>query len=232
MKNRTLKASLIVLLLAMITLAIISGTLAKYVETVSGTDSARVAKFEYSATAGGVELTKNTAASINLFNTVNDTEVYGASQNTNTQKLVAPGTCGTFDIVASNTSEVKVAVTYSMTETNSNNIPIVYCIKNGGTTKYYSSVETGTITIGNDVKTALSIPTNTITINGDLTDMLADASAELAATDGTTATTATTTVSWFWAFGDGTNDTRDTGLGTTGTATVSVLVNATFTQVD
>lgn len=42
--------------------------------------------------------------------------------------------------------------------------------------------------------------------------------------------TATTTIYWRWAF-EG-NDANDTTLGTAGTATVTVTVSATFTQVD
>lgn len=234
MKNKTLRLSLIVLLLAIVTMCVITGTLARYVETVSGTDSARVAKFAYKAKVGATEFTAS-PVTINLFNTINDGEVYGAEANINTEKLVAPGTCGSFDIVAENTSETKVAVTYSMAETNNNDVPIVYVIKNGATSKYYSAVETGTITLGSDIKEKLEISTDTITIDGDLDDMLADVSLQLNATDGTDAnkTTATTTVAWFWAFGNGTTDTRDTGLGKLATLpTVNVVINARFAQVD
>ena len=236
MKNKTLKIALIILLLAIVTMSIISGTLSKYVETVSGTDSARVAKFDYTAKVGETEFT-TTAASINLFNTVNDTEVYGTSANINTQKLVAPGTVGHFNIDVSNSSEVKVKVTYTISETNAGNIPIVYFLKQGDTIKYYSAKvsESTTVTVGADVQAVTGA--TAATINGTLSDMADVLYTELAASDGLTAVTpaTTTTIGWFWAFGDGTTsvDNADTSLGTAETlATVTTNVNVTFTQMD
>ena len=47
MNNKTLRLGLLIILLVAITMSIIAGTLANYVESVTATDSARVAKFEY-----------------------------------------------------------------------------------------------------------------------------------------------------------------------------------------
>jgi len=237
MKNKILKISLAVLLLAIVTISIISGTLAKYVETVSGTDSARVAKFAYTAEVAGTELT-TTPVAINLFNTVNDTEVYGASANiNNTEKLVAPGTVGSFDIDVSNLSETKVKVTYAFSEENTGNIPIVYFLKQGSTIKYYSAevAKNSTVTVGSDVSAVTGA--TTATIDGTLDEMADVLYTELAASNGTTAVTpsVTTTVGWFWAFGDGSTsvDNADTSLGKADTlAEITTNVNVTFTQVD
>lgn len=233
MKNKTLRIGLIVLLLVCVTLSIISGTLAKYVEVVKGTDSARVAKFDYEAKVGTTELTTQ-GVSLNLFNTAFDDQVYGATNNINTEKLVAPGTYGSFDIVATNKSEVDVSVKYSITETNNGEIPIIYFVKNGNTVNYYSSVETGEITLGSDVKTGIGASTDTITVSGNLSAMADLISATLEATTGTAGTPVTTTIGWFWAFGDpATKDTRDTEKGKATTlGTVNVEVKATFEQVD
>ena len=235
MKNKVLRISLVILLLAVLTMSIISGTLAKYVETVSGTDTARVAKFAYKAKVGETEFAA-TPVSINLFNTVNDTELYGNSANLNGEaKLVAPGTYGSFDVVVDNTSEVKVNVSFSITETNSG-IPIVYYIDNGTTKTYYSGqvAKNTVLTVGSDVATATGAAT--VTVTGDLTDMASSVATTLNATDGTEAgkTTATYTIGWFWAFGDGTTavDTADTTLGKAATASVTANIGVTFTQVD
>ena len=237
MKSKTFRISLVVILLALITMSVISGTLAKYVETVRGNDSARVAKFAYKAKIGESEFTDGTT--INLFNTVNDTEVYGTQNNINNgTKLVAPGTYGSFSVVAENTSEVKVGVSFSVSETNSNSIPIVYYIDNNGTKTYYSDVvTTNSVAVGTDLASVLGVSaSSTVAIAGDL-DALANAIAtELNATDGTEAnkTTSTATIGWFWAFGDGTNnaDSADTTLGKAGTATVQANIGVTFTQLD
>ena len=236
MKNKTFRLSLIVLLLAIVSLSVISGTLAKYVETVRVNDAARVAKFEYTATANGTEL--EDGATINLFNTVNDDEVYAkGAANQNTEKLVAPGTYGHFDVVATNKSEVAIDVAYNLTETNTGSIPIVYFIKNGNTTTYYSNIVNSTtaVAVGEDIADYLGLQASeNVTISGNLTTMATAIGASLDATNNTNTTTATSTIGWFWAFGDATNnrDTADTTLGKAGTATVSVNIGVTFTQAD
>ena len=158
----------------------------------------------------------------------------GTTNNINTEKLVAPGTYGSFDIVATNKSEVDVSVKYSITETNEAGVPIVYFVKNGSDINYYSSVETGSVTLGSDVKTGIGVSTDTITVSGNLSAMANLISTTLEATTGTAGTPVTTTVGWFWAFGDpATKDTRDTEKGKATTlGTVSVEVKATFEQVD
>ena len=242
--NKVLRVSLIILLLAVVTICIISGTLAKYVETVSGTDTARVAKFEYTATAGGTTLTTSPVA-INLFNTVDDVEVYDpAGHNANGgTKLVAPGTYGYFNVVATNLSEVKVGVTYNITETNAGNVPIVYFIKPaGGNLAFYSDkVSTSSVAVGADVAEYINTLTTdtiaagtTVTIDGDLSDLSNALGTQMAATNNTTGVTKTDIVGWFWAFGDASSnvDSADTTIGKTGTATVTTNVGVTFTQVD
>ena len=237
MKNKTFRISLVVVLLAVVTISVISGTLAKYVETVTGTDTARVAKFSYKAKIGETEFTDG--ATINLFNTVNDTEVYGAQNNINGgTKLIAPGTHGSFSVVVENTSEVKVGVSFTVTETNNSNIPIVYYIDNSGTKTYYSDVvTTNSVAVGADLASTLGVSASaTVAIAGGLDDLANTMAVELAATDGTEAnkTTSTATIGWFWAFGDGAsnNDSGDTTIGKAGTATLTSNIGVTFTQMD
>lgn len=213
MKSKTLRLGLIVMLLAAITISIISGTLAKYVKTVTAADKARVAKFEY--TVDGLDEEKQT---INIFNTANDTGIIGNQTN---EKLVAPGTQGSFEIVFTNKSEVLVKAGYTLTETNTN-IPVVYGYDN----KYYSSVlPAGTSVTIHEGEAA-------ITVEGEL-DKLAAAIGE--AIEIANGETKEIEVTWAWAFiGDGTvqSDDTDRTLGETGTATVELQVNCDITQVD
>ncbi|MBR3696832.1 MAG: hypothetical protein IKM97_00940 [Clostridia bacterium] len=243
MKSKTFRVSLVILLLAVITMSLTSGTLAKYVETVYGTDSARVAKFEYTATAGGTTLTTSPVA-IDLFNTEDDTEVYDPEgHNLNSQKLVAPGTFGHFDVVTTNLSEVEVGVSYTIEETNAGNVPIVYFVKDSNNNvRYYSDkVSSSTVALGPDIATYITTLTGstvessaTVSITGNLEAMSTSLGTTMDATNNSTGITKTDVVGWFWAFGDATNnvDTADTTLGLAGTATVQVNLGVTFTQVD
>ncbi len=219
MKNKTLRLALLVLLLAVVTMSVISGTLAKYVESVTGTDSARVAKFAY--TLEGMDGTGDTRT-LNLFDTTNDTGIL-ANLTDDNKKLVAPGSEGSIDVILTNKSEVKISAGFTLTETNTSSIPIVYKYND----KYYSSVLPA-----NSQVTLHDGTTDKVTVTGDL-DALATAVGEAEGL----AQNATSTISlgWAWAFtGDGTtqSDTTDTTLGKAGTATVELQVKCDVTQLD
>ncbi len=216
MKNKTLRLGLLVILLVAITMSIISGTLAKYVENVTATDSARVAKFEYELT--GMNKTTQT---INLFDTTEDSGILTNLNNDN-KKLIAPGTNGDLTVTLKNTSEVSISAGFTLEETNENNIPIVY----GYNENYYSSV------IPKDASVTVHNGESAIQIEGNLED--------LATAIGSAATvqqnqTKSISLTWAWAFeGDGTTqkDETDTTLGKNGTATVQLQVKCNVTQID
>lgn len=214
MRSKTLRLALILVLLVAISISVISGTLAKYVDTVTASDKARVAKFEYTITG----LDKATQK-IDIFNTAADTGIVGDQTS---EKLIAPGTEGSFKVTFTNKSEVLVKAGYTLTETNSNNVPVVY----GFDGKYYSSVLPATTTV------TVHEGGSTITVEGDL-DALSTAIGE--ATETANNETKEIEVTWAWAFvGDGTEqtDTKDTALGVAGTATVELEVKCDITQVD
>lgn len=91
-KKNTARAGALLLAAALVTTVLTSGTLAKYTETVDGTDTARVSLFDFTAEQveeGTQELTK-TGSTIDIFGTsADDTGVFG-EDDTNGEKLVAP----------------------------------------------------------------------------------------------------------------------------------------------
>lgn len=141
-----------VLALSLITSSLVGGTFAKYTSTVAGSDTARVAKFNFEVKSGNTVLTK-AGETIDLFATVNDTGVFADadSKNVNTEKLVAPGVEGTFGLVVTNQSEVAVKANLTITETAAdgkaaNTVPIIYAysdptVKDGEVT-FWSNVLT------------------------------------------------------------------------------------------
>lgn len=218
MKNKTLRLALLVLLLAVVTMSVISGTLAKYVESVTGTDTARVAKFEY--TLSGMTGDGDTKT-LNLFDSVTDTGILGNLANDG-KKLVAPGSEGSINVELTNKSEVKISAGFTLTETNAGNIPIVYKYNNA----YYSSV------IPANTEVTLHDGGTTATVTGDLSAL---AAAVGNATPVNQNATSTISLGWAWAFtGDGTaqSDASDTTLGKDGTATVELEVKCDVTQLD
>lgn len=216
MKNKTLRLGLLTILLVAITMSIIAGTLAKYVESVTATDSARVAKFEYELSG----MDKDTQT-INLFDTTTDTGILNNLKNDN-KKLVAPGTNGSLTVKLTNKSEVAINAGFTLTETNEDTIPIVY----GYDSKYYSSViPAGASVTVHDGEQAISV-------EGDL-EALATAIGDAEFVDQNESKEITLT--WAWAFnGDGTTQTdiTDTTLGKAGTATVELQVKCDVTQLD
>lgn len=148
-----------VLALSLITSSLVGGTFAKYTSTVAGSDSARVAKFDFTVSDSKdptLKLNKEGTTVINLFDTVYDTGVFGdsSSHNVNTEKLVAPGVEGNFGLVVENKSEVAVKANLTITETTSSDggstydtpnatIPIVYAYTDSkGVTTFWSNVLT------------------------------------------------------------------------------------------
>lgn len=115
-ENSSMRVFAALMVLVLVTCAILSTTLAKYVAGESGRDSARAAIFAYNLSAGGADLTYTD--SVNLFNTVNDEQLYGTETNTglNGDKIIAPGTWGFFDLRFRNLSEVAVSLNWGVSQ--------------------------------------------------------------------------------------------------------------------
>lgn len=157
-KNKSLRFCLVLFIAVLMTMSLVSGTMAKYVQATKGNDTARVAQFELEVQSfddrnGNDDLTRWTATGtqINLFSTtINDTGIFDQSltayDSNNGVKLIAPGTSGGFHINVKNFSEVAVKTVFTATETfvADKKIPIVYTYYD----QHYSSYGPPNSTIG------------------------------------------------------------------------------------
>lgn len=202
------KMSMFALLLAavLVTSYSVSGTYAKYTSTYTASDSARVAKWQFSV--NDKNMTEEEFV-FDLFNTIKDEDGsvegnIGAANGTDT--IIAPGTKGSFEIKIANGSEVdaKYGITFSMTE--SANIPVEFSLDNATWSEEISALNIADATT--DEQTGETV-VNQINRNG----------AE-----------ATHTVYWRWVFNG--NDSTDTDLGLVGTDTIEVTATITATQIN
>ncbi len=207
--RKLLRLAVILALVAMIALTLVANTYAKYTTTVSGKDTAIVAKWSVKAAAGSTNFTSGTAATVNIFDeskvydtksgfttgTV-DTDVKNAAANA--AAIIAPGTWGKFSYTLTNNSDVNA--TYKVAYTaDEKTVPLMWSLN------------------GTDWKDNIS--------DLDVTDATAISM---------TAGTETITVYWKWDFTkDAARDTADTKLGTAATlAQPTATVTVTFDQVD
>lgn len=228
--NKILRFASFILMFTLVSTCLLSGTLAKYVSSFGGNDSARVAKWDFNATNLGT----GTTQTINIFNTAYGTTVQSADGT----KIVAPGTTSSFDLQFTGKSEVESKITFGITEENNGTrIPLIYKI-NG---KYYSNYYTA----GNHYlrlnETSSSV--QTIAIEGNLVSMQTDMNAGITVPVNTLYSSRNTSIEWYWAFEEyndaaGTTlttskDQYDTNLGIASPAdTVKLTITATATQVD
>lgn len=210
--KKLLRATVILALVAMIALTLVANTYAKYTSTVSGKDTAIVAKWSVKAAAGSTEFTSGTAATVNIFDESNvyelkdvtdftaagtdDADVKNAAANA--AAIIAPGTWGKFAFTVSNNSDVSAAYTVALSG-DEKNVPLKWSIDDG--TTWVDDITTLT-------------KTDTLSVG--------------------TTTPQTIEVLWKWEFSTGTSgDTADTTLGTAATlAQPTATVTVTFDQVD
>ena len=200
------KMSMFALLLAavLVTSYSVSGTYAKYTSTYTASDSARVAKWQFSVNDKNMTEEDFT---FNLFNTVLDedgTEEGNILNNDGT--IIAPGTKGSFDIKIANGSEVdaKYGIVFEMT--NDATIPVEFSLDNA---TWVSQIENLNIADATTDEETGETVVNQINKNGG---------------------EATHTVYWRWVFNG--DDTTDTNLGLVGTDTIEVTATITATQIN
>ena len=204
MKNLRKGLVFSLVLLSVISLGSVAGTYAKYTSNATGTDSARVAKWSF--TVGGTETATTDTFTFNLFETtytnVASKDLDGDGNN---DKVIAPGTEGSFDIVLANASEVNATYDIEYTVTNTNNIPVEFSVDGGTTWKA-------------DL-TTLNVDDKAINMNGGTETIKVQ---WRWAFEGTSSTNFTSTQT----------DATDTALGKDASAVLTVSAKVTATQVD
>ena len=234
-KNRLMRASVLLLVLTLVTSCFVGGTFAKYVSEGEGKDSARVAKWGVKVEVTGDGF-RETYGKDDV-----DTTIPGENYDISviaTEKVVAPGTEGTFGgVKITGTPEVAVKVEttatvdlsgWNVAEGGEFYCPLVFKI--GDQTinglDYSSNTAGGEGSFENAIKTAIQ---NATTKEYNAGTDLSQAGADI-------------TYSWEWLFegarGDACNqsDVLDTKLGdnaANGDAPeINITVTTTVTQVD
>ena len=130
-KNKIFTLGLAIAFVFVLSLTLVSGTFAKYTSTVTGKDSAAVAKwaFQYGNNEGAltdIDLVSTKEISFNLFDTILDT--LGGAETDVVANKIAPGTKGSFQFVVKNVSEVNA--TFDLTlELTGAQVPFQYTIQ-------------------------------------------------------------------------------------------------------
>lgn len=229
MKNKLMRAAVILLALVLMTSCFVGGTFAKYVTSGNADDNARVAKF-------GVTVTAEDGAFEAEYDT-DDDDYTGALSVEADVDVVAPGTSGNFaTIKLSGTPEVAVEVAYEATvelgdkwvidhDNNSETADVFYCP--------ITITVDGTDYIGLDYSSATEFAD---AVEAAITGYTAEYAP---GTDLSTLTGGSeVAISWAWNFettdGDvlAQSDVADTVLGNAANATISITVDVTVTQID
>jgi len=237
-KNKVLRTASLALVLTLITTCLSAYTLAKYTTSLSGTDTARVARFDFGSTINTYDENGNaimtnaalatTAAAINVFSTSYDSAASLGTASTTTvktsgtDKIIAPGVFGSFQYGFTGTSEVSIRISFDITETQTaaNKVPMLYEYDG----KYYSNQYTPNnhyLVLANDGSSIA-----TINVAGNLAALATAVSDSIgimdAGTDLSTATALTaakTTVKWYWPFEEWTAASGGTLITGTGVGT-------------
>lgn len=137
-RNKLFILGICTVMVALVSLSLVSGTWAKYTSTVSGEDSARVAKWDITYTDKDTSIkgeVANRVIEFDLFNTVLDTDG-GATETdifASDGSLIAPGTKGSFQFTVANNSEVNA--TYAVEfDVELNGVPVVFTIQKNSDT--------------------------------------------------------------------------------------------------
>ena len=204
-RDKTKSLLVILVLILLLAVVLLATTYAKYISTSTGSDSVRVAKWSF--TVGETDITAKETFTFDLFKTIKETD--GTTDETdvvssNGDKVIAPGTRGSFDIELTNNSEVTAVYGIKYTVTNTSNIPVKFSVD--GTTWTDSLAEIVASEADNE---ETGVKSTKLTANGG---------------------SKTITVQWKWEF-EGT-DSKDVELGKTGTAKLEVTAEVTATQVD
>lgn len=205
-KNLWFKLGLFCAALVLVATCFISTAWAKYTSTATLTDSARVAKFEVKNQGNGFS---SETLDLQLFDTTLEHIYKTDGKNKNSEKIIAPGSKGSKTITVESKSEVDVLFTFSGSDTNTKNIPLVFTIEGDNSGVTYD------------------------TFIAAVQAAFGDASARtIAANTEENGITISETINWEWKYNNSndSNDT-DTALGKDGNAEYKVELILVATQV-
>lgn len=144
------------LLLAIVCVITIAGTYAKYITTITGTDSATVAKWAWKI--GNANLSSgDTTYTLDLFSTIKDSNGTANETDVKSGKYIAPGTSGSFVIEVTNNSDVNATYAVAFTETNTLGAHIEYSADDGETWGTVSTLNVSTTNIAMGEKKTVPI---------------------------------------------------------------------------
>ena len=155
--NKMMKVSVFALLLAVVSVSLVSGTYAKYTSEFSGSDSAIVAKWDVRVSAEGTAVKVFDESKVfdltaeGNVGTEDDIEV----RNRQDTAIIAPGTGGSFAIVLTNDSDVAAEYQFNFTA-NEAGVPLKWSLDNQNwveTAEALDANATGTIAVDGDDKT-------------------------------------------------------------------------------
>lgn len=208
-RNTMMRLASVLLVAVLLSTCTIAGTYAKYVSDFNPTSSARVAKWAFKIE----DETDSNNVEFDLFETIGDTlggDEADIAVGENGEKLIAPGTSGSFSIDLINESEVTAhyKIKYSA---ETNGIPIEFSVD--GTDGWITDISQLYVTESNPE--GYYSPDENMGMTTD------------------TKLAVTPTVYWRWAIGDNDDaNANDTTLGENGEATVTITAEIVVEQVD
>ncbi len=124
MKKKAIgRLGVLALALTLISTCLMGGTLAKYTADVTGSATATVAKFSFDLNGVTEKTEIKTIDLSTLFS-----KTYNSNNVSASSAVVAPGTSGKVKIELTNKGEVAIKPDFTITETNTNKIPLQYAI--------------------------------------------------------------------------------------------------------
>ncbi len=220
-KHNMMRVASALAVVTLLSTSVISGTLAKYTSTASGTSvAATVAKWSFKVGVGGTDVTATNDITgtntfdFDLFGSIKDAGGTADETDVTGKRVIAPGTSGQITLALKNDSQVNTKYNIEFSAVNDGNIPLKYAIAQGTNTSY----------------SAL-----------DWKDSVQDLNEQNKALNVGESNTTSYTVYWKWDYEvdtDGSTKTRDDsdtmlGVGAqTDAATATITATVTATQVD
>ena len=161
-ENKTTRLLTIALIIALIALILVASSYAKYLSSGTGSDSARVAKWSFKV--GENDIVATDTFKFDLFKTI--TEADGKTEeadvvSANSDKVIAPGTSGSFELVLENKSEVSAKYGIEYTVANTASIPVQFSVDGG---KTWTESLTDVVADDTNTKLAANSGSKTITV--------------------------------------------------------------------